>query len=323
MKICFRLERCILALALAACNGNVGQPNVPQAGSDGSWIASDAATSPLLYVSDWNTNAVFVYNYKSGAAAGRLTGFQTPYGQCVDSKGHVWIAEFGGHDVVEYAHGGKAPLRRLRTTGFPIGCSVDPATGDLAVANFYTKKGPGNIQVWQHAQGKPATYTPSRLFYLWPPAYDDKGNIFVEGQIYHGAYGLAKLPKGGKSLEAVSLNGATIHYAGAVLWDGTHVGLTDQDSDNTTVIFRTSIIGLRAKIVGRTHLTDTCNKKNVDVVQPFLVKSRNGSNDVVIGGNLWCAGRFDTWAYPAGGNPESSLHDAPQQPFGQSVSPGE
>jgi hypothetical protein len=290
-----------------------------------SWIAPDAgASTKLLYVSDWATNDVFIYNYATHAAAGKLTGFHAPYGQCVDASGSVWIAEAGGFDVVKYAHAGNKPVKRLQTSGYPIGCAVNAANGDLAVANFTGKSGAGNVQVWKDAAGHPTTYKSDTLFYFWPPAYDNKGNLFVEGQAQKGPYSVEELPKGAGALRAVSMPGATIHYAGATVWDGKYIGFTDQNSDNknTTVIFRASVNSFKAKIVGRIHLTDHCSHNYTDVMQPFVVPVAGGSPNTVVGGNLRCTNRFDYWPYPGGGDPKITLKGAPQEPFGQSVSKG-
>lgn len=288
-----------------------------------SWMFSAAKMKPLVYVSDWSTGDVFVYNYLNGTEVGRLTDFNIPYGQCVDADRNVWITEFDGLDIVEYAHGGKSPLQRLATDGHPVGCSFDPLTGNLAVANFYTNGGSGNLQVWKHAAGAPTTYRSSRLYYLWPPAYDDKGNVFVEGRVYRGAYGVAELVKYGIALRNISLKGTSIRFAGAALWDGAHLGLTDQDSagDKTTVIDRTTISGATGTVFGRVHLVDSCNQGYVDVVAPFAVPNGDKQSLFVIGGNIGCTRRFDYWKYPPGGDPHFSLPAAPAQPFGQSLSP--
>jgi hypothetical protein len=312
---------CAVAETLAGCTVPGSAPSPATATSGSSWIETDSAGASLLYVSDWATNDVFIYNYSSRSAAGKLTGFKQPSGQCVDGTRDVWIAELQGFDVVAYAHGGKTPIARLSTDGYPIGCAIDAASGDLAVANLYTKHGRGSIQVWKHASGTPATYKPSRLYYLWPPAYDDEGNLFVEGELQDGSYGVSELPRGGNALRTVTLKGAAIHFAGAALWDGTHVGLTDQasGSDNTTVIYRVRFTGTTGAVVGRTHLMGRCRHGESDVAAPFVV--HGGTADEVLGGNLSCSNDFDYWTYPAGGSPHASLRGAPAEPFGGSVSP--
>jgi hypothetical protein len=104
-------------------------------------MSPDARTvKKLLYISDLSTNDVYVYDDQSGKAVGTLTGFNEPYGQCVDKKGDVWITNFQGKSVVEYAHGGAKPIHALNTDGSSDGCSVDPTTGNLAVSREALKK---------------------------------------------------------------------------------------------------------------------------------------------------------------------------------------
>jgi hypothetical protein len=281
-----------------------------------------AASQPLLYVSDWATNAVVVYDYATRDAIGRLRGLQHPSGQCVDRKHDIWIADFAASEVVKYAHGGKTPLKRFKTDGYPIGCSVDFTSGSLVVANYYTPHGSGDLQVWKYGGGTPVSYKSSSLRYFWPPAYDNHGNIFVEGEHHDGRYGVADLPRGGSSLHIMTLQGATIHFAAAALWDGTNLALTDQagGGGSTTVIYRTTVSGNVVKVSGRTYLNDTCHGKASDVEQPFIVRT-NSDADTVVGGNLSCSNRVGFWNYPAGGRPSAALDDAPLEPFGVSFSP--
>ena len=102
-----------------------------------SWMAPDAATHALLYVSDYGANDVFVYSYPDDKLVGTLTGFKGADGICVDKKGDVWIVNnnesHSGEDAVEYKHGGKKPIATLEIgAGYAVRCSVDPTTGNLA-----------------------------------------------------------------------------------------------------------------------------------------------------------------------------------------------
>jgi len=311
----------LASLAARSLPRYIAPPLVPD--DTPSWVAPNVdASTALLYVSDWDTNDVFIYNYASKAAAGKLAGLRAPYGQCVDATGHVWIAEAGGFEVAEYAHAAQKPTKRLQTGGYPIGCAVNRANGDLAVTNFTAKDGAGNVQIWKGAAGHPTTYTSATLYYLWPPAYDNKGNLFVEGQAKSGAYSIAELVNGGGALRNVSMPGATIHYAGATVWDGKYLGFTDQNSDNknTTVIFRATVSNFSVKIVGRIHLTDSCSHSYADVMQPFVVPVPGRTPGTVVGGNARCSNRFNYWSFPSGGNPKATLPNAPLEPLGQSVS---
>jgi hypothetical protein len=313
----------LLALAFAAASsaGCALRPS-PLSATLGITPAAPAqplAAKSLLYVSDWSTNAVYVYDYETRDQIGKLGGFKQPSGECVDRKGDIWITNFQKSEALKYAHGGSSAIERLQTEGFPIGCAVS-TTGDLAIVNFYTARGAGNLEVWENGGGKPTTYKPSAFYYLWPPAYDDKGDLFLEGLVKDGTrYGVTELAHDGKALRAITLKGAAIHYGGAAEWDGTHVAFTDQSSagGDTTVIYRVAIKGTMGTVVGRTHLSDNCHGNATDVVQPFIVQPKG----VVVGGNLSCKNRVDYWAYPSGGAAQESLHDGPAEPFGAAVSP--
>ena len=130
---------CIMfaAAALAGCSG------AAPSGGPGLLPQRVAASAPapaggaLLYVTDTVTSDVYVFSYPKGKLKQTLTGFTDPAGECADAQGNVFISNTGGSNIVEYAHGGTTPIATLKDPGFfPIGCSVNPLTGDLAVTNF-------------------------------------------------------------------------------------------------------------------------------------------------------------------------------------------
>ena len=100
----------------------------------------------LIYVSSFESSSVFVYDYSVAARRQTLTGFNEPAGECSNGK-DVWITNFGGSEIFEYAAGGSSPLATLGDPGFrPLGCSYDPVTGNLAVSNYATTSSQnGNI----------------------------------------------------------------------------------------------------------------------------------------------------------------------------------
>ena len=137
-------------LAATTMQHYVARPVHPDFGTR--WLAKTKPGSHDYFVSDWATDDVYVYKYSQGFLVAKLTGFQEPYGQCADADGNVWIANFEGSSIVEYAHVPTTPIATLSTDGTPIGCAVSP-TGELAVANYSTASGPGDIQVFQHESG--------------------------------------------------------------------------------------------------------------------------------------------------------------------------
>ncbi len=289
-----------------------------------SWMSKKSnGAKKLYYVSDWATDDVFVYKYPQATLIGKLTGFAEPYGQCADSTGNIWIANFEGSSIVEYAHGGTKPIATLTTNGTAIGCAVS-AKGNLAVANYSTKAGQGDIQVFAHESGTPASYSSSSCYNLWPPGYDKKGNLYVEGAS-SGVNAVCELPANGTSLVPVSFNQAIVS-PGSVMWDGLHITLTDQNygSTQSTALYRAKELPTGdLTLNGTTTLTDTCDGAAADVPQPFIANGRNTPTAkavgyVVLGGNIDCKSRFNYWAYPTpNGDPILSIGNAPEQPYGQ------
>ncbi len=57
-----------------------------------SWMLPEAKSEDLLYVSAYSD--VLVYTYPGGKQVGDLKGFNSAAGECVDSKGNVFITAF-------------------------------------------------------------------------------------------------------------------------------------------------------------------------------------------------------------------------------------
>lgn len=107
----------------------------------GSWMAPDAGKKSLLYVSDYQNDAVYVFSFPAGELTGTLSGFAGPFGECTDTAGNVFIANARPPEVLEYAHGGTSPIATIKDPGqYPYACSVNPTTGNLAVTNEYSRE---------------------------------------------------------------------------------------------------------------------------------------------------------------------------------------
>jgi len=340
-----------LAALLAACNGGGSSSLAPTAGSltplsghgsialtmphyierpvhsdrGRSWLKPlPDAHSALLYVSDQATNDVYVYSYPSGAAEGTLTGFDEPYGQCVDKNGDVFITNYGSGTAIEYARGGTSPISTYSPGGTPIGCSVD-ANGDLAVTSF----DPGEVTVY--AGGNPSsgtTYSSSSCEYLWTMGYDRHDNLVGAGE--STATAVCELAVGEGTMTTDSFSG-TIYFPGGTMWDGKYIAVADQEAAGAdqTAIYPSKLKAATLTEEGDTVLSATCYNNYADVVQPFIVGAKNTplnkkQSKSVIGSNLWCVDgsgpQLECWNYPAGGNSVWSLGSPPAEPYGQVVS---
>lgn len=283
----------------------------------GTWMSAAAATTKsLLYISDAGTFDVFVYAYPSLQKMGKLTGFNRPQGECTDLGGDIWITNTTGQSIVEFTHGGSSPIADLSDpTGYPVGCAVDPTTGNLAVTNIQDLSGGGDVLVYKDAQGTPKVYSNPAQPLCYFAAYDAKGNLFVSGSTKRNAYRLTELAKGGNSLSLLTVGGGTIHYPGTVAFDGTTLVLGDQQclGNKSSCLYQASVSGKSVQISGSTPLGGSC-----DVAQAWI-----GSSRVAGGDNQYCNSRressADLWPYPSGGSPTKRVTGL-ETPVGAAVS---
>jgi hypothetical protein len=307
------LRFCAIALALGGCAGSPAQLSpaaapahrivAPREDDRGSWMSPDAKHSDLLYVSDYNAYEVYAYSYPKGKLEGTLTDFGPyPTGLCVDKKQNVWVTVLDGYELIEYAHGGSSPLQKLSDAHeFPIGCSVDPKTGNLAVANLLGSYGDGSVSIYANGSGASTTYSDADIREVWACGYDDQGNLFVDGVNGSDLFEFAELPKGSGSLTTITLD-QSFEWPGGIQWDGKYLAVGDAEAG---VIYQTD--GAGGHVVSSTTLDGT------DYVRQFW---KEGSN--VIGASFYNA-TVGVWPYPAGGTATKTLTNF-ENPFGVTIS---
>ena len=275
-----------------------------------------------MYVGDWSTNDVYVTGYPSGKSVGTLTGFDAPYGMCVDAKGDVYIANYYGGSVVEYAHGGASVVNTYLLDGNPMGCAVDRKS-DLAVTSF----NPGEAVVYAGGDPSKGTAYSGACAAQWPMGYDDNANLVGIGEENGGSIVACALLAGSHSI--ITLGGCcsgpvTIDFPGSTTWDGKFLAIGDQVSGGME-IERVTLSGATLKVSGLTTLSDDCNGSYLDTPVPFVLGKRNTpvnrkQGSAVIGPNLWCQpGGINRWLYPKGGPPAKRLGSW-SAPYGAAVS---
>lgn len=300
----------VAAVALSSCTADgalQGTPptsgtNLAQRGhgpTKRSWIRPSAVSQKLLYITDAGTNTVQIYTYPGLTYAGELTGFAHPLGICSDRAGNVWIADWDGGSVSEFAHGGTAPINVLSGLTYPYDCAINRKTGDLAVT---VNQESGQLAIFHNAAGR-ATFYSDRNFQstAWL-TYDDGGNLYVDGLDSTDAFHYAELPSGSSTFTDITLNEGIAFPAG-VKWDGHYVAIANG--------YQTIYQVQGSTVIGDDNFYDPGDSLTGICILP--------SGKRVIGADQLGADA-DIYAYPAGGNPVKSITGGLSRPWDVTLS---
>lgn len=264
-------------------------------------MAPNTSSQDLLYVTG-ACGGICVFSYPRGTLIGELADSNTPVGECVDKSGDVFVIDFGGEGgtagIVEYAHGGTSPIATLSDPGYyPLACSIDPTTGNLAVTNASAENGDtGVVAIYVDAKGDATDYLDPKIYYMAFCAYDDKGNLFVNGQYDHqGTFEFDEMPKGSSNFKSIKLTQPPSSPLN-LQWAGKYIALADSD----TVIYHVTVKGSKGTVVGTTLLNGPVSNITAQfwiqggtIVAPY----ETGSGPEEVG----------FWKYPTGGRVRKSI----------------
>ncbi len=321
------INMCAALIIFSGCGG-ARNATLPSAGADQAntksrqpsraWMDPSASSQNLLYISSNDRGNVYAYTYPQGKLVGTLTGFISPFGECTDAAGDVFIVAYSAPSmtsstIYEYAHGGSNPIAMLSDPNVAFGCAVDQSTGNLAASG-------AGIAIFAHASGTPKLYHGSVPLYYC--SYDQRGNLFVSGvnSQYGNQAALYRFPKGGHDLEQIRLNAKiyTPTFEGPPLqWTGKYLTVSSNPLDKPITVYRLRISGSNATVAGTTTLTP---KRRIYEFGMTWVQGKS-----VIGFDPYKRGydNADFWPYPKGGLPKQAIRkvgDIKQQLWGVTVS---
>ena len=275
---------------IALCAGCSGVPASPDAQPQAR-LARGATAQNLLYLSDYANGDVRIYAYPAGTPVGTLSGFAGPAGLCVDKAGNVWVVN-SPTALAEYPHGGTHRITTLHDFKAIslLGCSVDPATGNLAVTDLGSARGAGHVSIYAKAAGTPTRYYGTNLRYVYFCGYDPAGNLFVDALDGQNNTRLVEISRGSKTLKQIKLN-ESVAFPGGVQWDGKYIAVGDQEYNHQheSAIYQVSVSGSNGNVVGVTKLDASC-----DVLQYWIAGSHVVAPDA-------CLNKVNVYPYPAGG----------------------
>jgi hypothetical protein len=272
---------------LAGCGGS--QPPIGGSGAMAQTMTlrarhASGSEGDLLYVGSF-VNGIYVLTYPQGqlVSSFQLSSGEHVTGLCSDNEGNVFAAvgtPDGQGVIVEYAHGGTTPIASLQDEYEPISCAVDPVTGDLAATSLK------NVAIYPGAQGEATYYSDPDMDWFFYCAYDDSGNLFVDGFEDGNPIKLAELPYGGSSFADVTLN-KNLRRPGSLQWMGSYLAMSAK-----TGVYRVSISGSTGTITGKTHFNE--------MVSPWEIY---GNTLVGLRALAKQSHEVAYWKYPKGGNP--------------------
>ena len=304
------LSICVAAAMLAGCGGSqppIGAPGaMPQtsaiathADRGKSWMLAGASGNDLIYVTAWTS--IEVFSYPGLKNVGKLSGFENAEGLCADNAGNVYVVDNAKQEIFGYAHGDSNPFVTLSDSGnYPIGCAVDPTTGNLGVVGGYNHIAPANIAIFPNASGSPTMYYPPVSALEWC-TYDNRGNLFMtfqwDGTIVKGGVWVSELPQGSGNLTNILVT-ADGYSGGDVKWDGKYFAIENphwNQRNGPSEVYRVQISGSSAKIVKAIELKKRGWK---DMGAEFALL--NGTIITAASRKQRVVG---LWNYPHGGNP--------------------
>jgi hypothetical protein len=353
----YALSSCVATAMLVGCGGSqppIGAPGaMPQsravathAQRGGSWMLPEVPDSDLIYVSGGAAGVgwVYVFSYPQGQYVGSSSLSNAALYECVGGKGDVFITALSSPSgragyIYEYPHGATNPIATLSDPGIPADCSVDPTTGNLAVANYEDYSNPyyknaGDVAVYRNAQGTPQMYYSSQFGGFTSCGYDERGNLFLAAFLVssklQSQLDLARLSRGSDSIEKMSLDAQIYYNSGvnlpSIQWDGRHMTVSSarccphNREGHADLIYRLKISGTAATVIGTTVLTGGVRRQHTAIGQSWIfgnrvIASRKGGRHYHI----------SYWPYPKGGKYVYNVLKGPPPnhgvPFGLSISP--
>lgn len=278
----------------------------------GSWILPEAKSEDLMYVTNYSD--VLVLSYPQGKLVGTLKGFYSAAGDCVDSKGDVFIVNLKPLVVYEYAHGGTKRIATFPTKkAGSIGCAINPKTGDLATSGGIGPAG-AYVEIFKAAKGHPIAIEDHRMWFGQFVTYDSRGDLFFLGlRSSKGKQRLSELKSGSQHFTTIHAD-AYLYDEGGIQWSGGYLtGVSYVKTSFEPTIGRFQVTGTRAHLVSQTPLGSPA----YTVLQYYIY------NQTVVVPSVGDASgnAILMYHYPAGGKPTKTFAEYDPRAVVVSVAP--
>ncbi|MEO7201609.1 MAG: hypothetical protein ABI431_02885 [Candidatus Tumulicola sp.] len=210
-------------------------------------------------VTDFGTDDAIVLNKKYQVAQTITDGLDGADGDFIDGKGNVYVGNYGGLNVREYATGSSSPLFTYSSgLADPIDVTTD-TKGNVYVDDYSAD----NVVEFPQGSNTPSATCPTGLGNECV-AVDSAGDVFVSGNNSNGTGNIVEFKKGPKGFKATAL-GATLEFAGGLQID-TKGDLVACDQDQGVDIIPKPYTSVSSTITGAAdtfHVALTSNNKTI------------------------------------------------------------
>ena len=274
----------------------------------GSWMLPEATQGDLIYATG-ACGGTCILSYPDGTLVGSLNVGDG--GACSDTSGNVYIAS--ENSLFEFAHGGDSPVKTFTVSGGVIdACSVDPTTGNVAVAVGQLHD--YDVAVFPSGSGSPTTYVID--FDIQFCGYDNSGNLFVDG---YGdgsgeSFSLYELTKLGTQFANISISPSLPVRPGQVQWDGKYITVEGLGINTGVAMYRLAVSGSTASVVKTINFKGVTRVASQSWIEGKLILIPYGTT-----GNGIKKTKVGIWKYPAGGEVLQKISHFERRPDVQAV----
>jgi NHL repeat len=209
-----------------------------------------------IIVSDASDNVVDIFNAKRKQTA-QLTGFSEPQGLALDAAGNLYVADTNNSRIQVYAAGFQGTPTTINDPGeFPASVAVD-RKGNLGVANILTTSdGPGSVTFFNKGGTLLTTLSNANFAKVIFDAFDDKGNLYIDGTNASGAF-VAGEVVGGVSGNAITMltTGNSVGYPGGIAVPSAHKVAFDDQQNLAVFTYNAPVQGSLGMPIATTPLT--------------------------------------------------------------------
>jgi hypothetical protein len=247
--------------SVATQSSSVLRPDVPELHSKlpaAAFVSSeiDAKGGASIIVSDASDDVVDIFN-GAGKQTAQLTGFSQPQGLALDASGNLYVADTGNSRIQVYAAGFKGTPTTINDPGeSPASVTID-SKGNLGVTNILTTGGgPGSVSFFNKGGTLLATLSNANFAKVIFDAFDDKGNLYIDGTNASGAF-VAGEVVGGVSGNAITIlaTGNSVGYPGGIAISSTGKIALDDQKNVTIFTYNPPVSGSLGTPVATTPLT--------------------------------------------------------------------